>query len=304
MCKVTLSVYEFMDRFPTSSSARKYLEQVRWNGHPTCIHCSSERIHIRKRTGYFKCLSCKKDFTVCSNTIFERSHIPLQKWFYAMYLVATSRKGISSLQLSKEIGVTQKSSWFLLQRLRESCKNDGIGLLRGIVEADETYIGGKEHNKHEHNKLKSGRGMVGKTAVVGMRERGGKVKAQVVSKTDSFSIQTVIRSNVDQEAILCTDEHGAYKGLTEYDHQVVVHSVKKFVDGMAHTNGIESVWAILKRGFYGIYHSFSEKHLQRYVDEFSYRLNEGNCNVPSIERLDALMRKTFDIRLTYKELIA
>lgn len=313
--KLTVSTYEFFERFPDSEAARLHIEEKRWGGKPVCPHCGeNERVQTRKRTGYFRCLACKTDFTVRTGTVFERSHIPLHKWLYAIYLLVTARKGISSLQLSKEIGITQKSAWFMLQRLRAACGNDhddddnqsggtGGGFLRGIVEADETYVGGKESNKHERRKLKAGRGTIGKTAIIGFRERGGRMKAMVLKSTAATSIRDAVRAVVGESSVLCTDEHASYKGMVEYDHKPVNHSAKVYVDGMAHTNSIESVWAVLKRGFYGIYHSFSVKHLQRYVEEFSFRLNEGSSSIHSYDRMDALIGKSMGVRLTYEQLV-
>lgn len=197
--------------------------------------------------------------------------------------------------------MTQATAWFILHRVREACKNDKF--LEGVVEADEGYIGGKETNKHASKKLKAGRGNVGKIAVLGMRERGGSFKGKVLKDTTADTIQTELNANIADDATLCTDEHASYKD-NKQKQLTVNHSARQFVDGMAHTNGIESVWAVLKRGFYGIYHSFTEKHLQRYIDEFAYRLNEANVKIPTIDRINALLRMAIGKRLMYAELIA
>lgn len=301
---VTISTYEFMRRFPTEREARSYIEDCRWHGSPTCPECgATSRIQTRKIEGYYRCLTCKSDFTVRNGTIFERSHVPLDKWLYAIYLLVTARKGVSSLQLSKEIGVTQKTAWFMLARLRKACGNGNDSLLSGIIEADETFLGGKEANKHESKKQHSGRGPVGKTPVLGMRERGGKTKAVVIKKVDSNTIKEHVEGQITPGSGLYTDEHAAYRSVAGLNHQSVNHSAKQFVDGMAHTNGIESVWAVLKRGFYGTYHHFSQKHTQGYVDEFTFRLNEGNVKEVTMERIGALLDKSVGVRLTYAEVV-
>ena len=253
MSKSTISTFELFEMFPDQETARGYLEGRLWPQGARCPVCGlGERITERK-DGFYRCNQCKEDFTVRTGTIFERSHVPLHKWVYAMYLLVTARKGISSLQLSKEIGITQKSAWFVLHRLREACGPD-LEKLRGIIEIDETYIGGLEQNKHVSKKRNAGRGSVGKTAVLGMRERGGRIIAKPVTRSDKGTIQTTIIRQVEAGSTINTDEAGAYDGLSmlAFKHETVNHKAGEFVRDDVTTNGIESVFAVLKRGLIGV----------------------------------------------------
>jgi transposase-like protein len=304
MSKSTISTFQLFEMFPDQETARVYLEGRLWPNGPRCPVCGlGDRVSVRKG-GFYRCNQCKEDFTVRTGTIFERSHVPLHKWIYAMYLLVTARKGISSMQLAKEIGITQKSAWFVLHRLREACGSK-LEKLKGIIEIDETFVGGKETNKHEWKKLKAGRGTVGKTPVLGMRERGGRTVAMPIEGTDKETIQAAIQRHVEVGSTVDTDESGAYTGIQflGYTHGTVNHGAGEYVREDVTTNGIESVFAVLKRGLIGVYHHASQKHLDRYVDEFSFRLNEGNVKNHTLTRLNSFVDGTAGKRLTYKALI-
>jgi transposase-like protein len=307
MSRSTISTFKLFEMFPDEATAREYLEGRLWPNGAICPECkASERITTRKG-GYYRCNACKFDFTVRTGTIFGRSHVPLHKWVYAMYLLVTARKGISSMQLAKEIGVTQKSAWFMLHRLREACGSDtDLDQLRGVIEIDECFVGGKEGNKHEGKKLNAGRGPVGKVAVLGMRERGGRTRGAVVEIRSIQAIQGQIFEKVEVGSQLYTDDHAVFSDLDGlfYRHETVNHSAGEYARGAASTNSIESVWAVLKRGLHGVYHKASPKHLGRYVNEFTFRLNAGDVKRHTLERLDSFIDAVTGKRITYRELTA
>jgi transposase-like protein len=303
MSKSTISTFQLFKLFPDQETARLYLESRLWPNGPQCPVCGlGERVTVRKG-GYYRCNQCSEDFTVRTGTIFERSHIPLHKWIYAMYLLVTSRKGISSLQLSKEIGITQKSAWFMLHRLREAC-GPNMKKLRGIIEIDETYVGGLEGNKHEAKKLRAGRGPVGKTPVLAMRERGegGRTLAMVTPVVDLPAVHTAIYEHIEIGSELHTDEAPVYDGIGGlfFEHATINHSRKQYVSYDITTNSAESFFAVFKRGLMGIYHQVSVKHLNRYVNEFAFRLNEGNCKRVTMDRINDFVSGAAFKRLTYE----
>lgn len=233
----------------------------------------------------------------------ESSRIPMVEWLWVMYKICVSRKGISSLQLAKELDRPQKTTWYMLQRIKEACGNK-YRFLSGIVEADEKFVGGKESNKHESKKLKKGRGPVGKQPILGLRQREGEVAAVPVPANDADNIEHEIFRHVQHGSTIYSDEHKAYSGLEGifYKHDSVNHGLKEYVRGTVHTNSIESVWAILERTIMGVHHHVSRKHLGRYLAEVCYRLNEGNVKIHVRDRVGMLCTMCVGVTLPWKKL--
>lgn len=291
--------------FKDEEVCKAYLEQQRWAGNVACPHCGSIKVYRTNRG--FKCGEklCAKKFSVTVGTIFENSKIKLQTWFAAMFLISTSKKGVSSLQLAGQLDITQKSAWFLLHRIREMLKEKSTEKFTGTVEIDETYVGGKNKNRHHNKKSKGMQGAQDKAMVIGVIERNGKVRTKVMPNTQLPTMRQVIYDNVETSAEVITDAHNSYKTLHEDNytrHTIIKKEPFNYVtDRYFHTNNIEGYWAILKRGIYGIYHQVSPKHLQKYCDEFGYRFNTRTQT--NIERFEDAVSKVSSARITYKGLI-
>ena len=306
------NLHNLQKHFSDEKVCREYLERFRWNGVPVCPYCKTEKVYRCKDGKNFKCgnrKECGKSFTATVGTFFENIKIPLSKVFLAMYLITSDTKGVSSWQLSRFLGITQKSAWFLNHRIREMLKAEAPEFLDNTVECDESLIGGKEKNKHKNKRIKhsQGRSTAGKTPMFGILERKtenspSKIHVEKVPNVTRETLQTIINEKVKRTASICTDEWLAYRGLDDrFKHFVVNHSQGLYVDGDAHTNSIENFWSILKRGIHGTYHQVSEKHLDRYLTEFSGRFNTRNDS--DATRFNLVLAKCTG-RLTYKDLIA
>jgi transposase-like protein len=296
------SLFQLLDYFTTEEICEQHLAVIRWNGTPVCPYCESEKVNTLKgKTQRYKCYGCRKQFGVKVGTIFHDSKISLRKWFVAIYLVTAHKKGISSCQLARDLKITQKAAWFVLQRIRETY-SPTAEKFTDTVEIDETWIGGKEANKHANKRTERSQGGAGKVPVLGILERDGKVYAVPVKNRKAKTIVPIMVDKVEAGTTVYTDEFKGYVSLNKnYNHDFVCHQANEYVSGHVHTNGIENFWSLLKRGIDGIYHQVSEQHLHRYVNEFTFRFNNRGLSEGS--KFDVALANGTNKRLEYKRLI-
>lgn len=297
------NVLAVLDYFKDEATCKAHLEQLRWNGKVTCPHCGHEKVYRTNRG--FKCADkdCHKKFSVTSGTIYENTKIKLRYWFAAIYKISSEKKGVSSCQLARDLGICQKTAWFLNHRIRQMMVVNAPEKLKGVVEVDETFVGGKASNMHKSRfKKKKHLILENKTIVVGAVSREGMIIIQPLKDRKTPSLREFVNKHIEPQSTLITDEYKSYKPIGKsFNHLVIQHRLGEYKNGIAHTNTIEGFWSILKRGIIGIYHYVSAKHLARYCHEFSYRYNSRK--ISDTERFMITM-KNIHGRLKYEDLIA
>ena len=303
-----MSLLELGDMFPDDATAEQWFIQSRWPNEVRCAYCDSDSItRVKHKTMPYRCRDCRKHFSVKTGTVMHASNIGYRKWIIAIYLLTTGIKGTSSMKLHRDIGVTQKTAWYMAHRIREAW-SDKESPLTGTVEVDETLVGGKA--KYMTKKQKEARGVkqggAGKTTVVGAKERdGNRVVAKVVRGRDRYALGKFIHDAVRPGTTLYTDDYKSYRFISRqghFPHEFVKHSHKEYVRGDVHTNGIEGFWSMFKRGYKGIYHHMSEKHLQRYIDEFAGRHNDRPSDTE--DQMSNIAKGMVGRRLRYEDLTA
>lgn len=298
---------DFISFFNTEEKCHKFLKSILWKEEKVCPFCGSHKvIEYKSNFKKIRCSCCKKDFSIRKGTIFDDSRISLQKWFACIYLINSNKKGISSIQLGKQVGITQKSAWFVLQRIRKATESDLFKQpLKNIVEIDETYIGGKAGNKHMKDRIKA-KGVYDKSIIMGMVERNGTVKTQQIEDTTAKTLLKHIYNSVEENSLLITDELQSYKSIGHsYIHRQVNHSQDEYVrklNGLKlHTNTIEGFWSLVKRGLYGIHHWASKKHIQKYLSLYSFAYNTRNLE--DNQKFNLFLKNLQNTKITYKNLI-
>jgi transposase-like protein len=264
--------------YDSDAKCRQYLEELAWPDGVKCPRCQSDNVSRIEKRNQYDCDSCRYQFSVTAGSIFHDSHLPMWKWFAVVCLMCESKKGMSAMQIKRTLGIAYKTAWYACHRVRAAIRSiEGADDVRfvGEVEVDETLIGGKERNNHASQRKHLGTGGVGKVAVIGAIERGGRVRARVIPTTDTETLDSFVREAVSQNVrLIATDEHSGCRLLgKDYNHGVVTHSKGEYVVGAIHTNTIESFWSLLKRGIVGSYHKVSKEHLAAYVAEFEFRFN-------------------------------
>ena len=302
-----ISLAKLMRMFPDDETAEAWFEKQRWpDGKRQCPDCGSDNYSVTadRKPGKmpYRCRGCRNYFSVKKGGLMHNSPLGYQTWALAVYLVVTNLKSVSSMRLHRELDVSQQTAWHLAHRIRKAFPQ-AFHAMAGPVEVDEAFFGGLEKNKHAAKRQKLGRGPVGKTAVIATKDREtGAVAAQVVPSTDAATLQPFVVEHTEQGAEVFTDDHGAYRGIPSVKHRTVRHSVGEYVDGMAHTNGVESFWSLLKRGYHGTFHHVSAKHLNRYVAEFAGRHNLRPLD--TADQMAEVARGMVGKRLSYKQLTA